>query len=106
MRDIEDGGEDGRCDANGAVRWLERWSRAGPCSLRHREPASTVELSALVGVTMTVADWAALAITVGWAVTAFLVVHVITRRRPDGRRQRADQADPGRAEASDGDDAD
>jgi hypothetical protein len=31
---------------------------------------------------MTVADRAAFAITVGWAATAFWVVHVITRRPP------------------------
>jgi hypothetical protein len=32
---------------------------------------------------MTLADWAALFITVGWAVTAFLMVHRITRRPSD-----------------------
>jgi hypothetical protein len=32
---------------------------------------------------MTVADWAAFAITIGWAGTAFWVVHVITRRPAD-----------------------
>jgi hypothetical protein len=35
---------------------------------------------------VTVADWAAFAITIGWAATAFWVVHVITRpRRPKER---------------------
>jgi len=44
---------------------------------------------------MTVADWAALVITVGWAVTAFLVVHVITRRQ-DARRSPSTSGDSGR----------
>jgi hypothetical protein len=35
---------------------------------------------------MTVADWAACAVTFGWAATAFWVVHVITRPRPEARR--------------------
>ncbi len=34
---------------------------------------------------MTVADWAAFAITFGWAATAFWVVHVITRVPPRAR---------------------
>ena len=34
---------------------------------------------------VTVADWAAFAITFGWAGTAFWVVHVITRVPPSGR---------------------
>jgi len=34
---------------------------------------------------VTVGDWAAGAITFGWAGTAFWVVHVITRPQPDGR---------------------
>src|SRR2546430_1844501 len=36
-------------------------------------------------VGVTVADWAALAITLGWAGTAFWVVHVITRPSGDAR---------------------
>ncbi len=34
---------------------------------------------------MTVADWAAFAITFGWAGTAFWVVHVITRVPPSAQ---------------------
>jgi hypothetical protein len=39
---------------------------------------------------VTVADWAACAITIGWAATAFWVVHVITRgpRDTGGRSER------------------
>jgi len=37
---------------------------------------------------LTVADWAACVITFGWAITAFYVVHVITRRPPDAKRAR------------------
>jgi hypothetical protein len=32
---------------------------------------------------VSVADWAACAITFGWAASAFWIVHVITRRPPD-----------------------
>jgi hypothetical protein len=32
---------------------------------------------------MSAADWAACVVTFGWAGTAFWVVHVITRGRPD-----------------------
>ncbi len=38
---------------------------------------------------MTVADWAAFAITLGWAATAFWVVHVITRPRDGSGRSEA-----------------
>jgi len=44
---------------------------------------------------MSVADWPALVITVGWAVTAFLVVWVITRRR-SGARPSSDGREPRR----------
>ena len=37
---------------------------------------------------VTVADWAACAITFGWAGTAFCVVHVITRPPPEVQQRR------------------
>ena len=43
---------------------------------------------------MTVADWAAFVITVGWAATAFWVVHVITRRPRDAKPDQSEDDGP------------